>query len=593
MRYLTLLVIAVASGLSAGQNAPQDGSCAWMLSKSDTVQTIVEVSWKWVRQGLPQNASQKGLWCTNYCNGEKHILHEQCDLSCDRTCNAIHRGEITPTGGYAPLVDTLEESFAKFGVADAKERAHAVQYSTRPKLKINELVSDPNNALSFNFTHWNQAPCSYNIKYFKTQLYLCTIEYKLKRVTKQPDGSEVTTLGPVTVHKCYADVPVPGSIHGPVKPTVACACTIVREGDDEYGMLQDESGQDTGVACVSNGITTLLDGQQLASMGLAFQGEDMNTFTVTVANKPPDCERLIIPAGFEFVCSDGSAQDTLLAKDFEFVFVAGSSVGVQAPRGPFDFLAPEARTLCLNIDKREPSPGKKYTLSMPRDPGTLRLARMSNSARFFGPWDQVRLWILTDRASMDEIGKVLIPGPSASMYLRELHTLVEERLIELDPKADAKIADSKLLTALAPEADALEWFVGWKMKNDRAGTLKFVRSAAKAMAAHFEGRDPMGAAEGVANLAASLSRHGDDALAAALDLFADKALAPYVGPISEQPSFGALLAALAETEDAAIAGRLLDFAEKHPGASTTVACLNVNPTLPQAVRDRAAKIAKG
>jgi hypothetical protein len=218
---------------------------------------------------------------------------------------------------------------------------------------------------------------------------------------------------------------------------------------------------------------------------------------------------------------------------------------------------------------------------------------MSNQARFFGPWGQVRLWIDTERARLDEIGKVLVPGPSASMDLRELHTLVQERLIEPDPKADAKIMDSKLLAALNAQTEALEWFLGWKVRNDRAATPKSVRSAGKAMAAHFEGRSPQDAAEGLANLAGALARTGDDGTAAALDLLADQALEPYLAQTAAGPGLGPLLMALATTQDAALAGRLLDLAEKHPGPSARLACLNVSPNLPQAVRDRAAKAAKG
>ncbi|MGE0000756.1 MAG: hypothetical protein AB7F50_03190 [Fimbriimonadaceae bacterium] len=592
MRSFLLLILALACGPALAQKPPSDGSCSWLLSRSDTVDTVVEVTWKWTPGVRFADSYHSTLVCDNSCKGNKHFLHDQCDLSCDVECETVHEGSIPPSVSLHSPIGELVDKATTFGVVDAGPLMRNVRYGTKQKIDLDTFATDPANALPFKLKHWNRQPCSYRRKAFADQKFDCAIEYAFKRFTKLADGSEVVTEGPKLTQHMSVLVPVPNSIVDK-DPVVACACSIVSNGDDEYGLMLDESGKETGVACVSNGTATLLDGQQLATMGLAFQGEDMNTFTVTVANKPPDCDKLVIPAGFEFICADGSAQDTLLAKDFEFTFVAGSSTGVQAPRGPFDFLAAEARTLCLNIKRREPSPAKKYTLSMPRHPGTVRLARMSNEARFFGPWDQVRLWIFTDRASLDEIGKVLIPGPSASMYLRELHTLVQERLIELDPKADAKIMDSKLLTALNPETEALEWFVGWKMRHDRAGTLKFVRSAGKAMAAHFEGRSPQDAAVGLANLVAALARTGDDGTAAALDMLADKALAPHMAATTAEPGFGQLLMALARTEDATVAGRLLDLAKDHPGPGARQACLNANPGLPQAVLDRAATLARG
>jgi hypothetical protein len=461
---------------------------------------------------------------------------------------------------------------------------------------VSSFLSDPKNALAYQFSHWNRNPCTYAIKFYEETQYIASITYNLKRYTTMPDGSTLTTDGPNSTGTIALMVPVQGSIKDE-KPSIACACSIVKESA-EYGLLQDEHGKETGAACVQDGSTKLLGGAELKDIGLTFEGQSLSRFTVTVKNKPPHCDRIIIPAGFEYVCADGSAQDVLQVQDMTIEFPGGSNVGYIASIDPFtDFAGwarsqTEVRTLCLNMRKPSPRPGKPFFLSMPRDPGTLRLARMTRDARFGGPWDQVRLWLYTDRASMDEMGKVLIPGPSPRVYLRELHTLVKERLIDLDPKADAKIVDDRLLVAAYPDEEALSWYVGWKLEHQRTATLKFVRSAGKALAENFKEGKPEDAAAGVMALVGALATHGgDEGATAGLDLIGDKSLAPFRGLLMADSGAGALFVALVRTTDTGLAERLLDLAEAHPLASAAWACLNINPALPEAVRTRAGKLA--
>jgi hypothetical protein len=597
MRGLVLVGLTLVGALCAAQQPPPDGKCSWLLSESDTVLTIVDVVWTW-REKETYSASDMDLSCTNWCQGKKHLLHEQCDLSCDVACEYRHRGTLWPTYYYVVTEPPMANVFTQFGVpGDVRQLVEDVREATRQSIRYREYCSDPKNSVPFDFRHWNKKPCSHWNKYHDEKLFIADVTYSLKRVNTMPDGSRVETKGPSKTEKVEVSAPVPGTFKDAEKPRIACACSIVETSDD-YGLLLDDGGQPTGVACVHDGHTELLGGQQVIGLGLTFVGQDMNDFTVSVTNKPPGCDRLTIPAGFEFVCADGSAQDVLQVRDVTIEFAEGSNVGYLASIDPSrDFVGwlraqAETRTLCLDIAKREPSPAKKYFLAMPRDPGTLRLARMTRDSRFTGPWDQVRLWIYTDRASLDEIGKVLVPGPSPRMYLRELHTLAKERLIRLDPKEDAKIVDDRLLTAFGPDPEALQWFVAWKLRHQPDSTLRFVRSSGKALAAHFKDEDPAEAAATVMGLAAAVSSLGGDAgTAAVLDMLADKALAPHAAALASSPASGSFLAALARTTDPALAGRLLDFVEAQKPAGRTVACLNANPALPEAVRLRAASLA--
>jgi hypothetical protein len=490
----------------------------------------------------------------------------------------------------------LQAGLRQFGVGeDAADLATDITRATNAKLGAIEYIEDPKKSLTLQLSHWNKSPCSYARKMHDKKQFQATVIYRLTRYTFMPDGSTVTTEGPKATSMIDLWAPVPGSIRDE-KPQIACACTIVKEGT-EFGLLRDEHGKETGVACTHEGTTKLLGGAELKDIALNFEGHGMNRFTVSAKNKPPHCERITIPAGFEYICADGSAQDVLQVQDMTLEFPGGSNVGYIASIDPYrDFVGwlvaqTDVRTLCLNMTKPAPSPGKSFFLSMPRDPGTLRLARLTRDSRFNGPWDQVRLWLYTDRASIDEMAKVLIPRPSPRIYLRELHTLVKEQFIDLDPEADAKMVDNRLLVGAMPDLEALRWFVGWKLQHQREATLKFLRSSGKTLAEHFKDGKPEDAAAGIAALASALVAYGkDEGAATALDILNDAALKPHTDTIMRDKETAAVFTRLTETTDATLAARLLDLAERHPQRAAW-ACLNVNEALPAAVRDRAAKVA--
>lgn len=95
----------------------------------------------------------------------------------------------------------------------------------------------------------------------------------------------------------------------------------------------------------------------------------------------------------------------------------------------------QMRVLCLNMDKKEPAAGIKYLPIRTTDPIITQLANKMNNTNYRGPWDQARMWIYTDRATMDDINKRISPKLSPAAYMLGL--------------ADVGLAgglDSKMLT---------------------------------------------------------------------------------------------------------------------------------------------------
>lgn len=93
------------------------------------------------------------------------------------------------------------------------------------------------------------------------------------------------------------------------------------------------------------------------------------------------------------------------------------------------------RVLCMNMDKLEPAKGVKYFPYRPSDPVFATLAQNMNDSRFRGPWDQARLWIYADKATIERVNEKLAGGVSSAGYLMALADVdwaggLDERLLK-------------------------------------------------------------------------------------------------------------------------------------------------------------------
>ncbi len=78
------------------------------------------------------------------------------------------------------------------------------------------------------------------------------------------------------------------------------------------------------------------------------------------------------------------------------------------------------RVLCMNMAKKEPARGVDYFPYRPSDPIIPQLAKLMDESSFRGPWDQARLWIYTDKASLDDINKRIVAKLPPAGYVMGL-----------------------------------------------------------------------------------------------------------------------------------------------------------------------------
>lgn len=120
--------------------------------------------------------------------------------------------------------------------------------------------------------------------------------------------------------------------------------------------------------------------------------------------------------------------------------------------------AAKGATFCANMAKKEPDDTVRYYPFGCSDPVIVKMAQMSEAARQNGPWDQARLWMYTDKASLEEINKRLRPSLLPGYYVRNLRDI--EKLggwTDADRK-NKKLFDPGLLFAPTGDTEASAFF---------------------------------------------------------------------------------------------------------------------------------------
>lgn len=177
---------------------------------------------------------------------------------------------------------------------------------------------------------------------------------------------------------------------------------------------------------------------------MAYEGTDMNRLYPPELENPCDMD-FDAPPGTLWVPTDRAYQSMMSGVVHErHSFLFASLTEMQETNA--------ARVLCMNMNKKEPAKGVKYFPYRPSDPVLPRLAKFMNDSQFRGPWDQARLWIYTDKATIEQVNERLQNGVGEAAYLMALADVnwaggLDEKMLK-DPKY---IRPSLLTGAGAPD----------------------------------------------------------------------------------------------------------------------------------------------
>jgi len=189
-----------------------------------------------------------------------------------------------------------------------------------------------------------------------------------------------------------------------------------------------------------------------SSFEVVCTGNDLNTATIDVINDSAEPVRLFLPAGTMLISDDPAVQDMFLAEDFIHDWSAEASLaGPPSPKS--------VRVHCAEIMQKEPTPRTRFALLAAPNDNVAMAASQTASSRFRGPWDQARVWALTDFADLAEINRRLIPGISVSQNNANLHMLAAQGSFAVSNPRQSAMLDKIDWYHTNPRSAAVRWFV--------------------------------------------------------------------------------------------------------------------------------------
>lgn len=479
------------------------------------------------------NSAHASIACLHHCRGKKHLVHEECDTSCDETCPMGHLQYVV-TADFMPENDAINPYARMMSLGASENAAYGVQRRMFEKIYQHRHDHD----VTFKWACWNQTPCSYQLRLPRFNEYQVSVGMTVSKEAVDADGKQTVTKVDEFSFRIGTFL-VPTDKFVEAKPYVYCNCRVINEIDDGGDFEKPKAktagggggandGGQTGGGSTGGGSTgggskgspppdagdppvppielpppdspfsppsgpgfppLIFPGPSMGKDGgdggigqgvmdqfnLVVSLEDMNQGTVTATNPFPKEMFIFIPAGTTVDTDEDGVQDCMIIRD----------AMLDMPAADFRFPYPlgevtkPIRVMCMEMSKGEPTKATKFRLSPTADPVIQRIGRQINQSRIVGPWDQAKVWIYTDGATYADIQQKLIPPPSRARYARGLFELYQ---------AGADFSSPKLKTCVEPgllcdfvSDDATRW-LAFKVLEDPARLESWSRRGAADMA---------------------------------------------------------------------------------------------------------------
>jgi len=221
------------------------------------------------------------------------------------------------------------------------------------------------------------------------------------------------------------------------------ASDALRKYDAQAGALDKLKGKigtlkPTSAAPAAS--TTIPDG-----VNVQWNGVDMNRVQVVAENTADHETSLIIMPGTILIPNDPEIQKMIIV------------LRVRMLLSPHSTVRRDARALCLEMQKGEPTVRTIFTPGAPADGPLKKLADLSDRAKFVGPYDQARIWILTDKAGLEKINTRVAPPLEPGDYLRALYDLETKAGVDLSAPGYRDLLDPSLLQGIPASDPTAQW----------------------------------------------------------------------------------------------------------------------------------------
>jgi hypothetical protein len=225
--------------------------------------------------------------------------------------------------------------------------------------------------------------------------------------------------------------------------------------------------------------------EAVGKTGFMATGVDINTVNISEPTASGPVKWIFLPSGTVLVPSKGGIQsmitvDPLLLTSAEFASLTPESLATKS-----------VAVLCLEIEKNQPDPSVTFTPSRPAEPVYRNLAMLTQKSAIKGPWDQARIWIYADKASLERVNKRLAIGCPPGMYVRSLwEVFVMGGMADKD-LANADLFRPEFLGAVSNRKDAGPWLAAVLGAHHQPALLKYLGGGAKEFATLLNSSNPL------------------------------------------------------------------------------------------------------
>jgi hypothetical protein len=437
--------------------------------------------------------------------------------------------------------------------------------------------------IQFDWKHWTTAPCTFSFRRVATYSFDIVANVQLVRITHLPDGKDLETKGP-SIQQIAVTVTLPLNKFFQSEPSIYCRCEPRTIPVLWGGALNEKLGHGSKIVIDDDGKDHVCTTDEEKEYKIVCVAKDMNECEWSAENPTDHAVDICLYPGAQLICTDPNYQD-LCSIGFTRLHLPG-----MVQRGPATPVRVTAKgtVACSKMTKQMPNPSVNFKIGPGSSPEVERIAMFNADETFQGPEGQIRIWILTDKASLAEIQEhMLFPKPTAAMYLRSLNTVAKVADVNVTSTTYQKCLDAKLLTGGAVGANVIGWYVALFPTDTPAGLGSLM---AGDFADWWSERGARYGDQSAADLANALCSSVNQKLRE----FGAKFLLEFVPPshrLAVAAKGGLNGVGLWLTgPDPADAMKALDVLESYSSPSAKFFATNVNAGLPADVKTRAEKI---
>lgn len=446
------------------------------------------VSLKTVETSDVQEDTDGGpLRCIQECLGKVHKRHADCTPgTCDRQCTKRHERKMK--GSYTPLRDNMAEA-----TKDSARIARSLgmpggsdNWSSYASNALKQLKEDAERPRTVRMGHSTQA-CGVLLGWHgraRWELHVKgefrKVGYYMSRGVKtpidEPAGSHEKKIAEAWIPKpdpvrtedgyiCHCFIPDNPKVPDPVDPP----------RETSIGRTPTYSGLGWRKP---DGTLVIPDDKQVS---IKTSGDGINYCNIEIQNKTG--EDLICEAQPGTVASpnDGGVQIMIFMVWVVVVIPADSTTTLEVKLDNGELTAKgnmRVRVACTEMKKHPPTEATKFTFKPTEDDVFLGLTSRTARALNRGAWDQARIWIYTDHATIQEVNEKLSPPVTLGQYLHELHN-VEAAGADLTGPEYKRCFDPALIEGSSAPFPEIEWFIHRVSAINSKGLVDTVKSRQK------------------------------------------------------------------------------------------------------------------